>query len=257
MRFLRHSKYSIVRATKELQLYLSCPKQHPEYFGCFDVRDAKLSALLDSNCMLMMPEVDSDGCRIIISRPACVDTEQASGFDMRRLIIMLDEIYANMDEIQIAGLKVIWDFSNVSMKYVSLSTPREYKSMAKSMQVPFWYRLKVCYIVNLPSFVLHISNFFMKLISEKMKKRVKFIRNKIELKDHIDVDRLLQEYGGKVSIEESRTYMKEVLEDKILRDKILYLDKIDADFDDTDEDASNSSEFEFGPIGSFKKLDID
>jgi hypothetical protein len=255
VRFLRHSKYSIVRATKELQFYLSCPKRYPEYFENFDVDDAKFSAIYDSNCALMMPDVDADGCRIAIFRVACVDTEQVSGFDIRRLIIMVDEIYANMEEIQIAGLKVIWDFSNVSTKFVKLWTPREYKSLVKSLQVPLWYRLKVCYIVNVPSFAVHISNFLMKFASEKMKKRIKIIRNKSELKDHIDVDRLLQEYGGKVSIEESRTYLKELLEE--MRDNVSYLDKIDADFDDTTEETSNSSEFEFGPIGSFKKLEID
>ncbi len=67
--------------------------------------------------------------------------------------------------------------------------------------------------------------------------------------------RLLQEYGGKVTIEESRTYLKELLEE--MRDKISYLDKIDADFDDSTKETSNSSGFEFGPIGSFGKLEVD
>ncbi len=254
MRFLRHSKYSIVRAREELQFYLSCPKRHPEYFGNFDVNEAKLSALCESNFALIMPEVDEDGCRILILRAACVDTEEVSGNDIRRLFFMFDEIEANMEEIQIAGLKVIFDMSN-SMKFLSVLTPRDYKSLARSLQTPHWIHLKAFYILNLPSFAVHISNFLIKFVKEKMKKRIKFIRNKIELKDHIDVTRLLEEYGGKVTIEESRTYLKELLEE--MRDKISYLDKIDADFDDTAEETSNSSEFEFGPIGSFKKLEID
>jgi hypothetical protein len=88
-----------------------------------------------------------------------------------------------------------------------------------------------------------------------MKKRIKFIRDKSELKDHMDVNLLTQDYDGKVSIEECRKFVNKRLDE--MQDKIMLLNKIDADFENIDREATASSEFEYGSMGSFRKLEID
>jgi hypothetical protein len=255
VRFLRHSKYSTVRATDELKYYLSCPKKYPEYFGYFDVREPKLFEMLDSNVAHLMPDIDADGCRIFIFRMVCLDTENVTFVESQKLLLTLCEIAANMEEVQIAGMKIIVDLSNVSIKLFKWPTLKDYKKFGELLQNPFWFRLKAFYILNLPSFGFHISNFLLKFTSEKMKKRIKFIRDKSELKDHIDVNLLTQDYDGKVSIEECRKFVNKLLNE--MQDKILLLNKIDADFENIDREATASSEFEYGSMGSFRKLEID
>jgi polyhydroxyalkanoate synthesis regulator phasin len=90
-----------------------------------------------------------------------------------------------------------------------------------------------------------------------MRERVKFLKDKSELKDHMDVNLLVEDYDGKVTIEQSRNYVNEML-DK-WEDAVSLVGQIDAEFEniESDREAGGSSEFEFGPIGSFKKLEID
>jgi hypothetical protein len=131
----------------------------------------------------------------------------------------------------------------------------DYVRIGEMLKNPLWFRLKFIYVLNLPSFAVHFANFLMKFVNDKMKERIKFIMDKSKLKDHMDVNRLLQECIGKVSIDESQNYMKKLLEE--MQDKILFLHQIDADFEDIDRKTFGQSEFEFGPTGSFKKLEID
>ncbi len=255
MRFLRHSKYCLVRATEELKYYLSFPKRYPECFGSFDVHESKFLAIVDSDCALFMPEVDADGCRIVVFHAAYLDTDNISFVDLQRLFFTFEEIAANMEEAQIAGVKLIIDYSNVTIKFFNWPKLKDYVRVGEVLKSPLWVRLKAIYLLNLPSFADHIIKFIMKFASEKMKERIKFIMNKSELEDHTDVNLLLEEYGGKVSIEQSQKYLKKLLGE--MQDKILLLDQIDADFEEIDIKTFGSSEFEFGAIGSFKKLEID
>jgi hypothetical protein len=203
----------------------------------------------------MMPEADADLCLIVICRFAYLDTENVSFVDLQRLIFTFEEIAANMEEAQIAGVKLIMDFSNVTMKFFNWLTLKDYARIGEMLKSPQWFRLKAIYNLNLPSFADHFANFLLKFAKEKMKERIKFIRNKSELENHMDVDVLLQEFDGKYSIEDSLGYTMKLLEE--MQDKILHLDQIDADFEDIDRKTTGSSEFEFGPTGSFKKLEID
>jgi hypothetical protein len=254
VRFLRLSKYSTVKATEKLKFYLSCPKRYPECFGCFDVRQPKLLEMLHSNVAHIMPEVDNDGCRIFVIRIAYLDIENVTFLDAQRHSFLISEIGGNMEEIQIAGVKIIIDYSGVPMKYLNWLTPKDYKRLCELQQHPVWFRVKAVYIINLPSFGFHIANFLREFTSKKMKDRTKIIRDKNDLKDHMDVNLLLEEYDGKVSIEDCRKYANELLDE--MQDKVLLLDKIEADFEDIGE-ACSRSEFEFGPMGSFRKLEID
>jgi hypothetical protein len=253
LRFLRHSKYSLVRATEELKCYLSCPKLYPECFGSFDVHEPKFSAILETNFLLITPEVDADGCLIAILHMAYLETENVSFVDVQRLFFTFQEIAANMEEVQ--GLKLILDHTNVSMKLYNLFSLQDYRRISLLLKKPFWCPLKACYILNLPSFGVHIANFLLKFASEKMRNRYRFVSDKHELKNYMDVNLLLEEYGGKVSIEEYRNYLKEFLDAK--KDIVLLLNEIDADFEDIERETSDSPEFDFGPTGSFKKLEID
>jgi hypothetical protein len=117
VRFLRHSKYSLVRATEELKYYLSCPKLYPECFGSFDVHEPKFSAIVDSDFALFMPEVDDDGCRIVALHVDDLDIDNVSFVDLQRFLFTFEEIFAKMEEAQIAGVKLILDFSGTSMKF--------------------------------------------------------------------------------------------------------------------------------------------
>jgi hypothetical protein len=202
-----------------------------------------------------MPEVDADGCRIVICHIAYLDINNVSFVDLQRFFFTFEEIFSNMEEAQIAGVKLVLDYSNVTMKFFNRLRLEDYVRIGEVLKNPLWVLSKAIYVLNLPSFAGHIANFIMKFASEKMKERIKFIRNKSELEEHMDVDVLLQEYGRKVSIEEAQNYMKKLLEE--MQDKILLLHQIDADFADIDRKTFGQSELEFGPTGSFKKLEID
>ncbi len=83
------------------------------------------------------------------------------------------------------------------------------------------------------------------------------MRDKSELKDHMDVNLLVEDYDGTVTIEQSRNYVNELL-DK-WEDAVSLVGQIDAKFEniESDREAGGSSEFEFGAMGSFRKLEID
>jgi hypothetical protein len=257
VRFLRHSKYSPVRATEELKIYLSCPKRYPECFQSFSVREPIFFEIMNSNVVLLMPDVDADGCRICIYRSGCLNTEKVTFVDLQRLLFIASEIASNMEEVQIAGMKIIVDYSDISVEFLKWLTLKDYKTLGEMIQSPFWFRFKACYILNLPSFAVHIFNFVLKFASEKMKGRFKFLKDKNELKDHMDVNQLVEDYDGKITVEQSRNYVNEML-DK-WEDAVSLVGQIDAEFENIESgrEAGGSSEFEFGAMGSFKKLEID
>jgi superfamily I DNA/RNA helicase len=202
-----------------------------------------------------MPNVDADGCRIIVVRPALVESDDYSSIDVSRLTFSFLEILANMEETQIAGVKVIYDYTNVTMKFFRKFSSKNFRNLSVMLRSPLWFRVKVLYFLNLPKFAVQIINFFIGFLKEKLKKRVVFMENQ-RLENCVDKNALLQEYGGNVSIEDSEIFLKHLFLE--MRDNVRLLGEIDADFGDNFEAvASGSEDFDFGVTGSFRKLEID
>jgi hypothetical protein len=255
VRFLRVSKYSLTRATKELQAHLTNRKKYADYFGSFDVNQSRLAAILDANFILVTPKTDSDGCRVVFARPGLLNFDEFSNIDFMRSIFAMAEIVANMEEVQIVGLKLIIDLSNTTMKTFGQLSAKNYRDMGELFRSS-WFRMKIGYIVNAPKFAAHVVNFLVGFCKPKVKNRLRFLIGPDELKQHIDGNVLPQEYGGIVSIEDCRVYLKDLLQE--MREKLLQFSEIEAEFEDSfGERAGGSGELEFGAIGSFRKLELD
>jgi hypothetical protein len=89
-----------------------------------------------------MPDVDADGCRLCIYRLAYLNTEKVTFVDLQRLIFIVSEIASNMEEVQIAGVNIIVDYSNVTVEFLKWLTLKDYKILGEMVRKSRWYRLK-------------------------------------------------------------------------------------------------------------------
>jgi hypothetical protein len=256
LRFLRPKKYSLLNATKTLENYLNDPKLHPTYFKNLDVADPTLSEFFDSGFLLVLPERDEDGCRIVMIRPAAFDTEKFKAVDCFRAVISMLEFILQEEETQISGLKLLVDFADTPMKFFSLFTLMDFKNMVTLAQNSLSCRQKAYYFMSLPPYANQLLQFIVGLFNEKLRQRVRFVKDTEELKKYMDIDLLPQNYGGKITLQQNIKFLKDNLAQ--IREQILLVNDIEADFGKRKTSTSFQKDIENGAVvGSFRKLEID
>jgi hypothetical protein len=257
LRFLRARKYSILKARKSLESYLSGPQVHPAYLKSLNVMDPKLSALFDTGYTLLSPEADADGCRIKINRPGVIDTETFTGLDLARATFTLNECISDLEEVQISGIKIIFDFSETHLNFFSLFSFNDYKNFIEIAKNITPHRVKALYVLNLPPFANYIGEFFMKLLNKKMRERVIVLKDANELKNYVEPNLLPKEYNGNISMDDYIKYVKDFLFQN--RQNVLIASEREIDLvDECSRVASrNDEKLSFGAEGSFRKLEID
>jgi hypothetical protein len=229
---------------------------YPTYFTSLDVIDSKEATLLDAGFYLFSPENDADGCRIVLGRPAVIDVDKFTGLDILRANSIFYESIADVEEVQISGLKIILDFSETHLNLFGLFSFTDYRNLADIFMNSLPFRVKAIFILNLPSFAQHILEFVMKIFSKKMKERVILLKDASELKKFMDVSLLPKEYNGSISMEDYIKYVKDFLYQN--RQNVVLVNETDVDLVDRSRETYRGDVgLDFGAEGSFRKLEID
>ncbi|XP_071448806.1 clavesin-1 [Hetaerina americana] len=264
LRFLRTKKFSIPQTQEILERYLTIRQAYPVWFRGLSVDDKVVNDILDSGYLVPLPQRDKNGHKVILSSPGRLDSYKYSATDVIRTHSVVVEVLMDEEESQIKGFVYINDESGLQMSHLSMWSFSELRRITKCIQNSTPMRHKETHFINIPSFANKLIEFVISILSDKLKKRVKFHNSMEELKEHIDPKILPKEYGGVTPISDMIAEFKKMMVKH--RDSVQSLDDMNITLakdskgivaalgdlaDDEDLDVIT------GISGSFRKLEVD
>jgi len=224
LRFLRMQKFEVKESCDILDKYLTMRRQHPAWFQNLDCRDEKLSELIDLGYLLVLPDRDRHGRRVIYSKACAFDSNRFTTSDMMRAHIMAFETLLTDEENQVRGFTYVLDEKAVTWNQISIWTPSEVSKAFACCERALPMRHREIHFVHLPWTMSLIFQFAKSLLSEKLRNRFQTHSSLDSLTRVVDVDILPSEYGGRRSMAECVKLWKQELEQH--RSSVLGLDDI-------------------------------
>lgn len=194
------------------------------------------------------PLVDRDslGRRVVFIQPRRIDTNIYSFTDSMKLLSLIILVLLEEEETQITGIVVIFDCKDTTRK--QHLTPADAWNLLHFMKCSAM-RLKQVTITSLPSYMNFLTDVIKTVMSEKLRKRILFIKSdKDKLENYIDVKILPKETGGTRSERDMIEEFKQIwIANRQKVNEIL----------DFRPDWSKFIEDDAEAVGSFRKLEID
>lgn len=262
LRFLRMQKFDVKESCEILEKYLTMRCQYPSWFQNLDCQDPSLSALIDAGYILVLPDRDQHGRRVIFSRAAAFDPTKYTTSDMMRAHIVTFETLLNDEENQVKGFTYVFDEENVSWSHLSLWTPSEVSKAFSCCERALPMRHREIHFLNLPWTMSLIFQFAKSLLSEKIRNRFRTHSSVESLKRVVDPSVLPLEYGGKVPLSECISKWKVELEEG--RQSLLDLDNTKVDMVSSNvlvrkksrHDSGSGSQV-LGMLGNMRKHEVE
>ncbi|XP_046385365.1 clavesin-1 [Ischnura elegans] len=264
LRFLRTKKFSIPQTQEILERYLTIRQAYPTWFRGLSVDDKVVNDILDSGYLVPLPQRDKNGYKVILSSPGRLDSYKYSATDVIRTHSVVVEVLMDEEESQIKGFVYINDESGLQMSHLSMWSFSELRRITKCIQNSTPMRHKETHFINIPSFANKLIEFVISILSEKLKKRVKFHNTIDDLKEHIDPKILPREYGGITPISDMIADFKRVMVKhresiQALEDMNITLAKDSKGVVAALGDLADDEDLDVitGISGSFRKLEVD
>lgn len=262
LRFLRMQKFEIKESCEILEKYLTMRCQYPSWFQNLDCQDPSLSALIDAGYILVLPDKDQYGRRVIFSRAAAFDPTKYNISDMMRAHIMTFETLLNDEENQVKGFTYVFDEEAVSWSQLSLWTPSEVSKAFSCCERALPMRHREIHFLNLPWTMSLIFQFAKSLLSEKIRNRFRTHSNVESLKRVVEPSVLPKEYGGRLPLSECISSWRLELEEG--RQSLMELDSMKVDMATSNclvrkksrHDSGSGSEV-LGMMGNMRKHEVE
>lgn len=196
LRFLRAKKFSLPMAQESLERYLLLRKSYNgQIFTNMNIQLQPLGELLAAGYMFALPGRDALGRRIIMTRPRVFDPSRHINMELLKIHGLTYEVLMECEQNQIRGVVHVVDVAGVGMPYMTIFTPKEAARIVKNSERTLPMRHKEIIGVNLHGSIRFAVDFALSIVSEKMRKRIKFC-SLPELGQFVDVALLPKEYGG-------------------------------------------------------------
>lgn len=272
LRFLRFKKFHVTLAQEALERYVLLRQTFGVAFSCLDMTIPQMVDLTNLGYLFASPIRDKKGRRVIIARPGVFDLERFTNADMCRIHGLVYETLMEDEENQVRGFVHFADGQGVGFSYLTLFTIKEAVRIVKNGEKTLPMRHKEGHIINAHPSMKFAIDFGMSLISEKIKKRIKFYTTLENLHEEgmLEKEVLPKEYGGTMPMSEMIESWKEEL--KKSHPKLMSHDRMEVDEDLFSQKAkegavsalkrngvSCGSEGDSlcGISGNFRKLEVD
>jgi CRAL/TRIO domain len=246
LQFLRAKKFSNPEAFKSYEKLQTNYEAYSKWFKNLSLEDDRLRELLDLGYIVPLKERDSNGCRVLLSRPKVFDTKKFTEDDIYRSFFWIASTLLEEPETQVSGMILAVDYSDTKLDYISLFSLMDMKHFATCIQSAYPLRIKKTLWANFPAFGVRIAEIFRSFLSSKLNERSIIASDDKLIYENFDKKILPTEYGGE-------TPLSEMIENfKVLAEKHKgSLKRID----EQRIDLARVQGYE--PVESFKKLDID
>lgn len=254
IRFLRVRKFDVKRAFKNLVHYYEVKSSYKEIFK--DFVPSSVRQPLEDEIHLLLPQRDKEGRQIVVVRPGRWNPDTYSIAEAFKLSLMFFEKLTEDEEVQVNGMVVILDYSDMTMRHAKQLNPLLTRKMADAIQNALPLRLKAIHYVNQPKIFDIIFGFFKPFMSDKMLKRLHFHGDECgTLHKYIESSILPTEYGGSVQNLDNKEWIQKLSaseEDFIENNKYGFPKS-----EDTLGGAKGGANPDTGLVGTFKSLNVD
>lgn len=225
LRFLRMQKTDAKKASTVLDNYVRFRKNSPEWFENLDIQDERISELILSGYLFVLPQRDASGRRVVFSRAASLDASKFTAADVMRAHLLTFEGLLIHEECQINGLTYIMDEQNTSWSHITIWTPSEVTKAFTCSEKSIPLRHRQVNFIGLPWALNLVFRFAKSLLSPKLRKRLFTWPDFEKVKEFVPSTILPNEYGGDGgSVKEMAEAWHTELEER--RQKILELESI-------------------------------
>lgn len=264
LRFLRARKHSQLLAKETLENYWTIKTKCPEWFANIDPAEPILQELMRKCFYYCSKKRDSQGRRIVIEQLGNLDIELVKkkyGVDnvFRTMVLICD--WLNRDEnVQVNGLSVFIDLTNVTMKHhLTLMNMENGKKMMQFYQNSLPGRMKGLHMYNEPPFFDALWELFKPLMREKSRNRMCLHgKNMANVYEKIEMSVLPEEYLPDdytgPSAGPAKQIVEEMIEDMMKPEFREYMKELSGDKYGVDLDRKKQS---IPTVASFRKLNID
>lgn len=250
---LRSQKYCMNEVFQSFENIFTAKKKFARFLDIEVSSHEKFKKIISDKALLLLKNRDPKGRRIIIERPAKLNTEiySETEYTSFKVFVTLMMMFRD-EESQIAGVHVIVDFADIAIKhFYSVSTAIEMMKMLNHIKVA---RVAGIIVINLPPYARYILDAALVVASEKLKKRFIVLKDCKDLKKFFDLETLPKEYGGKCDLEESIEHFKTFFETH--KDCVQNFIDFQVDWSKVPEsELANDGAVE--NIGSFRRLEVD
>merc|ERR1719361_1753560 len=225
LRFLRMQKTDAKKAANVLDNYVKFRTNSPEWFENLDIQDERISELILSGYLFVLPQRDASGRRVVFSRAASLDASKFTAADVIRAHLLTFECLLFDEECQINGLTYIMDEQNTNWSHITIWTPSEVTKAFTCSEKSIPIRHRQVNFIGLPWAMSLVFRFAKSLLSTKLRKRLFTWPDFDKVKEFVPSSILPNEYGGQGgSVEEMAEAWHKELEER--REKILGLESI-------------------------------
>ncbi|XP_063237069.1 clavesin-1-like [Bacillus rossius redtenbacheri] len=255
LRFLRSKKFSVPLAQEMLERYLTVRQLYPLWFRGLSADEPVVREILLAGYLVPLPERDDLGRRVVLRRAASIDPSRHTSAHVARVHALAMECLLEEEASQVRGFVQLNDESGLSARHLSMWSLADIARMTKCFQKSFPIRHKSSKFLCLPHYASKIMEFFISLLSEKMRSRIEILPNMEDLRKVINPKILPKEYGGEVPLDQMINVFLARLEAG--RDALRSLDDTDIDLDRRSPAAADLEGELAGVAGSFRRLEVD
>ncbi|XP_070507792.1 retinaldehyde-binding protein 1-like [Chironomus tepperi] len=223
LQFLRTKKYNMERVIDLFERYLLLKNTYPKWFDYGQTEEDRMWQLYDSGFVYPLIERDEEGRRVIMIQAQKLDPKVFTFADILRLVTLIAQTLLEEEETQISGVVVILDYSNITLAHLRLFPLSDVVSFVEIIRTSSIGRQKMMYMVSMPNFATMLVEVAKKVLSEKLRKRIKLLKSMDELQNEFDMTLLPLEFGGKIPesvmldefkklANERSTYIKEIVD---------------------------------------------
>lgn len=225
LRFLRMQKMDVKKAGDVLENYIRFRSNTPEWFEKLDIQEERISELIRSGYLFVLPQRDASGRRVIFSRAASLDASKFTAADVMRVHLLTFEGLLIDEECQINGVTYIMDEVNTNWSHITIWTPSEVTKAFSCSEKSIPIRHRQINFIGLPWIMGIVFRFAKSLLSTKLRKRLFTWTDIDKVKEFIPANILPNEYGGEGgSVEQMVEEWQKELEER--REQILALESI-------------------------------
>ncbi|CAH1778574.1 unnamed protein product [Owenia fusiformis] len=199
LQFLRRCKFSQLEARTMFDVYHSKIYSLLPFWMCnIDTKSSAMKKLLTRDMpLLILPDRDSEGRRILLWRAGAYQTGKNCGFNHEDIFSMFGSMFMCMmrEELtQVNGIVVFQDGTGQTLKHTTFLGMENVKNGPMIFYNNFPARIKHVYMYNMGAVMEAFTAIFWPFISNKIKERFNYFSNLEELYEKLPMKLLPKEY---------------------------------------------------------------